>query len=91
MILKGDIMNKSQDICRTRSQGSFQTTNLDRVGREIGLADIISKAPSLDHVVSPTTMSATMEAILGAVWDDSTGDLSAIRLVAQNLGLWPEA
>ncbi len=79
--------------------GSMQTTisrvvannNLDRVGRDLGLAHIINRAPSSPaNVVSPTTMSATMEAILGAVWDDSTGDLSAIRLVAQNLGLWPE-
>lgn len=63
--------------------------NLDRVGRERGLQRFVNNNPSQRHVVSPITMAATMEAILGAVYLDS--DLEKVGEVMQTLGLVPLA
>jgi len=64
--------------------------NLVQVGRATELTQLINKNPAtLGNVVSPITMCATIEAIIGTVWMDSK-DIGAVRLVVQSLGIWPE-
>lgn len=59
--------------------------NLDRVGRRHGLQNYVNSNPSQRQIVSPITMAATMEAILGAVYLDS--NLEKVGEVMQTLGL----
>lgn len=61
--------------------------NLDRVGRIHGLDGFICCNPSQGRHISPVTMSATIEAILGAVYIDSSID--NVSQVMQTLGLVP--
>lgn len=59
--------------------------NLDRVGRHHGLEDFICRSPSQSNYVSPATMTATVEAILGAVYLDS--GINDVNQVMQRLGM----
>lgn len=59
--------------------------NLDNVGKRVGLQDFINKSPG-QLSVAKQTMSATVEAILGAVFLDS-GGLDAVGNVMDILGL----
>ncbi|CAD6593755.1 MAG: hypothetical protein ASARMPRED_007912 [Alectoria sarmentosa] len=61
--------------------------NLDRIGRATGLVAFVIHSPSSLGVVSRITMSATVEAILGAVYLDS--DMNTVRRVMTTLGLVP--
>ena len=59
--------------------------NLDRVGRLYWLDDFICRNPSQAGYISPNTMAATVEAILGAVYLD--GGIDHVSQVMQTLGL----
>lgn len=59
--------------------------NLDRVGRLNGLDAFICRNPSQGGHISPVTMTATVEAILGAVYLDS--GIDNVSQVMQTLGL----
>ena len=59
--------------------------NLDRAGRIHGLDEFICRNPSQAGYISPATMTATMEAILGAVYLD--GGIDQVSRVTQTLGL----
>ena len=59
--------------------------NLDRIGRLHGLEAYICRNPSQRGHISPVTMTATVEAILGAVYLD--GGISNVGQVMQRLGL----
>lgn len=61
--------------------------NLDRVGRQTGLLAFVSKNPSQGNSVSFATMTATVEAVIGAVYLDS--DMTAVKKVLSTLGLAP--
>ncbi|KAF6221564.1 hypothetical protein HO133_002420 [Letharia lupina] len=61
--------------------------NLDRIGRVTGLVAFVNQNPSTLGVVSPVTMSATVEAVLGAVYLDS--DMNTVKRVMNTLGLVP--
>lgn len=61
--------------------------NLDRIGRQHGLQRFVNSNPSQGQVVSPITMAATVEAILGAVYLDSNLDM--VGEVMRTLGLVP--
>ena len=63
--------------------------NLDRVGRLHGIDRFVNKNPSQGNEVPFNIMTATVEAILGAVWLDSQHDLDAVRRVMGTLGLVP--
>ena len=61
-------------------------TNLNTIGRTNGLDTLINKNPAeLDDYVGPSTVAATVEAIIGAVYLDS--DMESVTGVMQNLGL----
>ena len=61
-------------------------TNLNTIGRTNGLDTLINKNPAEpDDYVGPSTMAATVEAILGAVYLDS--DMKSVTEVMRNLGL----
>jgi ribonuclease-3 len=64
--------------------------NLVRVGRQIHLENLVNTNLSQGGVVSPKTISATFEAILGAVYLDCGKKTEPVGLVMANLGLWPE-
>lgn len=59
--------------------------NLDRVGRDLGLTRFISNNPSQHNVVNPTTMTATVEAIIAAAYLD--GGVEAANAVINTFGL----
>ena len=59
--------------------------NLGRVGRLYGLDEFICRNPSQAVYISPNTMAATVEAILGAVYLD--GGINHVSQVMQTLGL----
>lgn len=59
--------------------------NLDRVGRLHGLDELICANPAQAGYISPATMSATVEAVLGAVYLD--GGINRVSHVMQRLGL----
>ena len=62
------------------------TTNLENLGRATGLDALIFKNHSQGNVVSRVTMTATVEAVLGAVWMDCS-DLGQVSRVMAVLGL----
>lgn len=68
-----------------RARKVAENENLKLVGNRAGLQNLINKNRGTP-VVGRTTMSATVEAILGAVFLDC-GDLDAVRKVMQVLGL----
>ena len=59
--------------------------NLDRMGRLHGLDIYVCRNPAQGGYVSPATMTATVEAILGAVYLD--GGIDDVSRVMQTLGL----
>ena len=59
--------------------------NLDRVGRLHGLDVFVCRNPSQGNQISPITMTATVEAILGAVYLD--GGIGSVSEVMEILGL----
>ncbi|KFZ19309.1 hypothetical protein V502_03722 [Pseudogymnoascus sp. VKM F-4520 (FW-2644)] len=63
--------------------------NLDRVGRLNKLEAIVNRNPSQLGAVAANTLTATFEALIGAVYLDSGGTTTRARLVMERLGLWP--
>ncbi|KAL8692510.1 MAG: hypothetical protein Q9218_002485 [Villophora microphyllina] len=61
--------------------------HLANVGNHLGLGKFIKKNTSQGTMVSTRVMTATVEAIIGAVFLDSHNDLSTVRQVMENLGL----
>ena len=59
--------------------------NLDHVGRLYGLDAFVCSNPAQGSYVSPNTMTATVEAILGAVYLD--GGIESVSQVMETLGL----
>ncbi|KFZ19976.1 hypothetical protein V501_00374 [Pseudogymnoascus sp. VKM F-4519 (FW-2642)] len=77
---RGDMQNSLSYI------GS--NANLDRVGRLNNLDAIVNRNPSQPGAVAANTLTATFEAIIGAVYLDSGGTTTRARLVMGKLGLW---
>jgi ribonuclease-3 len=68
-------------------QDLVSNSNLGRRGFELGLDRCIITVPGLERV-STNMMATTVEAILGAVFEDSgANDLSAVRAVVEAMGL----
>lgn len=82
------LMRAAERFNQTLSQVA-SNTSLDRVGRQHELHKCVNTNPSQRQFVSPTTMAATIEAILGAVYLDS--NLEKVGEVMQTLGLVPLA
>ncbi|KAL8959152.1 MAG: hypothetical protein Q9193_003933 [Seirophora villosa] len=61
--------------------------NLNIVGSDTNIAGFVNLSPS-QRTISPNTMAATVEAILGAVYLDSQGT-TAVKAVMKTLGLAP--
>jgi len=61
--------------------------NLAIVGRAKGLDKFVLVNPSQRGLVSVGVMASTIEAIIGAVWLDTDGDLSIVQSVIMELGL----
>ncbi|KFY46875.1 hypothetical protein V494_00285 [Pseudogymnoascus sp. VKM F-4513 (FW-928)] len=64
--------------------------NLERVGRQIHVDQLVNRNPSQQGDVPPRTVADTVEAILGAVYLDSGKDIESVRLVMARLGLWTQ-
>ncbi|KFZ02254.1 hypothetical protein V500_00335 [Pseudogymnoascus sp. VKM F-4518 (FW-2643)] len=78
---RGDMQNSLSYI------GS--NANLDRVGRLNNLDAIVNRNPSQPGAVAANTLTATFEALIGAVYLDSGGTTTRARLVMEKFGLWP--
>ena len=63
--------------------------NLDRVAREHGLEKFVIRNGALGFNVPTKVMTATLEAIIGGVWLDSSKDIYAVKKVMLTLGLVP--
>ena len=64
--------------------------HLERCGRAIGLEEYINKNSSHHGAVPKRTMSAAVEALIGAVFIDSGESLHAVNLAIRGLGLLNE-
>lgn len=62
--------------------------SLNEVGYRNKLKLVVNANPSQPRL-SPITMTATFEAILGAVYLDAGHNMDAVRTVMRTLGLWP--
>ncbi|KFX86881.1 hypothetical protein V490_08759 [Pseudogymnoascus sp. VKM F-3557] len=62
--------------------------NVERIGRQIHIDEIVNRNPSQQGSVSPGTITDTVKAILGAVYLDSGRSIDSVRLVMVNFGLW---
>ncbi|KAL8701941.1 MAG: hypothetical protein Q9201_004646 [Fulgogasparrea decipioides] len=71
------------------SKASVATGNnhLANVGNYLGLGDFVNKNRSQGNVVPTRVMTATVEAIIGAVFLDSNHNFTTVRQVMQNIGL----
>ena len=61
--------------------------NLDGVGRTLDLDALVNNNRSQGNVISAITMTATVEAILGAVFLDAGQDLEAVKSVMTRFNL----
>jgi ribonuclease III len=62
--------------------------NLDKCGRVNGLERFINPHCSFGKgVIPPRTMTATIEALIGAVFIDSGESLKAVKMAMKGLGL----
>ena len=68
-------------------QSVADNSNLDRIGRGTGIVAFVNQDRSTRGLVSPITMTATVEAVLGAVYLDSNMD--TVKRVMNTLGLVP--
>ena len=75
------VVGRANDIV----QRVGSNANLDRVGRLHGLDAFVCRNPAQGAHVSPITMTATVEAILGAVYLD--GGIESVSEVMEILGL----
>jgi ribonuclease-3 len=64
--------------------------NLDMIGRRNRIDSLVNRNPSQQGIVSEVTLTATVEAIIGAVYLDSGRSTAEVRRVMERLGLWPE-
>ena len=65
---------------------ALSNNNLVELGTRLGLGAFIEKQPSANQV-SPVTMSATVEAIIGAVYIE--GGMPSVSKVCRKLALMP--
>ncbi|KFY02952.1 hypothetical protein O988_01770 [Pseudogymnoascus sp. VKM F-3808] len=63
-------------------------TNVERIGRQIHIDEIVNRNPAQQGSVSPRTITDTVQAILGAVYLDSGRNIDCVRLVMVKFGLW---
>ncbi|KAL8712971.1 MAG: hypothetical protein Q9220_002831 [cf. Caloplaca sp. 1 TL-2023] len=75
---------QSRAVFDDARQRLLSNWNLNQIGVQTGLNAFVNRAAGAP-TVSPATMAATVEAIVGAVYLD--GDKSAVRAVVQVLGL----
>ncbi|KAK8125031.1 RNAse III [Apiospora kogelbergensis] len=62
--------------------------NLEKIGRDAGLARYIILHPAQKHVAR-TTLASAVEALVGAVWLDSSKDYATVRRVVRALNIDP--
>ena len=77
----------SQGVADARLQSIAGNTNLARAGRIHGLDAHITTHPGHKGPVSNKTLATTVEAILGAIFLDSSKDLTAVKDAMEALGL----
>lgn len=65
--------------------------HLDKCGRAAGLERYVNKNRSTKGFVPKSTMSAAVEALIGAVFIDSGESLHAVKVAIKGLGLLDEA
>ena len=84
MRLGADLDPENFDAIR---QSVANNANLEMIGHATGLVAFVNLERGSQGVVSKVTMSATVEAILGAVYLDSNMD--TVKRVMNTLGLVP--
>ena len=62
-------------------------TNLANIGQHLGLTRYIGKNKAQGQMISTRVMSATVEAIIGAVFLDCNYDIPAVRQVMETIGI----
>ncbi|KAJ4985495.1 RNase iii [Stagonosporopsis vannaccii] len=69
-------------------QGLVSEAALAARGFDLGLDACVIKNPGHTSCISNRMMATALEAIIGAVFEDSDYDLEAVRAVMQNLGFF---
>lgn len=68
----------------------MDNTGLGKLGKDIGVDNLVYKNPSQRGDVSGKSRASTVEALLGAVFLDSGKSTDAVRGAMAELGLaWP--
>lgn len=69
-------------------QRTVKNPELERIGRQSNLEQLVNVNPSQQGIVPSHTITDTFEAVIGAVYLDSNKDLESVRLVIARLALW---
>lgn len=88
-----NLMNISRFLGQINNVISEKASNayLAQRGFTIGLAECIYKNQSQGNRIYPGPMASTVEAIIGAVFNDSGENLTAVEGVMEALGIsWPK-
>ncbi|KFY10672.1 hypothetical protein V491_07530 [Pseudogymnoascus sp. VKM F-3775] len=80
--------NMNRGSMDTIVQRTVKNPELERIGRQNNLEQLVNVNPSQQGIVPSRTITDTFEAVIGAVYLDSGKDLESVRLVIARLGLW---
>ena len=70
--------------------GKSSNPYLAQQGFSHGLAECVFANQSQGNTIYPGPMASTVEAIIGAVFDDSDGQMTTVKRVMETLGIsWP--
>lgn len=80
----------SQNLGQTQKIVSRRASNknLEKIGREAGLAKYIITHPGQKHA-GRTTIASAVEALVGAAWLDSNNDFATVRGIVRALSIDP--
>ena len=68
-------------------QRAVSNKNLAQIGYNLGLDAVVNTNPSNPVQISQNIMSATVEALVAAVWLDNGRDIEGVKVFLEHLGI----